>query len=384
MAEQTYIFREGHVYTMEGDKIISKVAEADFGAAPSQGHEIPGETQMPDPPYELRDDLSDSATCHACGTPSSPEDQYCSTCGEPLAGGHGQDDLGGVGGGPVPGDEAGAPQPVPHAQQMQANTITTPNGLTGKILGRVATVWGEEVTVRFENGVIKRLPVGTVKMAHEAAAPVTKDSESLNAVLSKSYQSDKDSLITRRAELVAVKNDAQAAVQGTTDEEAQKLSAVHVAANYEIKEIDEALAHISHEETEAFEPPAPIEGLPEVRQATMNKVDTWLDHTLASMQAEVESTDFEKLMNEAPEAFVAALNDAQLADAGTTRAMAETEIRSFTAGANEEIRDKYENVWLARVEQQRKHRLASRKQEVRKEASTKESAYNGPDEALFL
>src|SRR5689334_8796561 len=36
-----------------------------------------------------------------------------------------------------------------------ATHITTPNGVKGQILGRVATTWGEEITVRFENGEIQ-------------------------------------------------------------------------------------------------------------------------------------------------------------------------------------------------------------------------------------
>src|SRR5438270_12718836 len=37
-----------------------------------------------------------------------------------------------------------------------ATHVTTPNGAKGEILNRVAGVWGDEITVRFENGQIRR------------------------------------------------------------------------------------------------------------------------------------------------------------------------------------------------------------------------------------
>jgi hypothetical protein len=113
---------------------------------------------------------------------------------------------------------------------------------------------------------------------------------------------------------------------------------------------------------------------------------TWLDHTMNEMIAEAEATDYERLMDEGPEAFVAGLDDAPIAHAATTRVMATTFIRERTAAAAPEIREQYENVWLSRVEQCRKAELGNRKQANHKKASTKESTVqsNLPDDVLFF
>ena len=42
------------------------------------------------------------------------------------------------------------------AARKAATHITTPNGAKGEILNRVASLWGEQITVRFENGQIRR------------------------------------------------------------------------------------------------------------------------------------------------------------------------------------------------------------------------------------
>jgi hypothetical protein len=378
MAEPTYIFKDDNVYTVVEGKVVAKVKESDFEGQPG-GHQIADPQVMPEVPHELQDDLSDAIPCPACGAQTSPGDQFCPQCGQPIVpdqGGMGQEEQG------VPGADLYGQEPPPHAQAI-ANTIMTPNGLKGKILGRIAGLWGDEVTVRFENGVIKRLPVSAVTFAHEASTeePVGKVA-GLDSRLAAAYQGDRDSLVARLSELEAIKKGASRWVGSASNDEAQELDRIVTQAEYERLEVEAALAHISAEDTEAFEPPAPIENMPMADQASHGGSSTWLDQVVSAMVVEAENTDYEKLMDEGPESFVAGLEDTQIGESGATREAAVRFIRSLTAGADESLREKYEKVWLARVEQQRKARLSTRKEEVQKEASVE--APDAPDESLFL
>lgn len=377
MSEPTYIFKNGKVYTFVDGEIVASVVEADFNPD-EQGFVDPGHpVQMPDPPADVQHDLSgEGSTCPTCGAESSPEDQFCSQCGEPLAHG-GSGDEGGVPGADLYGQEppVGA-QPVAH--------VVTPNGLKGTVMGR-HNLWGEEVTVRFENGVIKHLPVSSVQFEKTAGAGEANGTiEAFDARLAATTDTDAGSLYERQNELEQIKKDARKAFVGGSDADLEALDRITVQANREIREINDALSHIGNEIEQNSQAFASIENLPAVQQASMGGNEaTWLDKTLGEMRAAVEATDFKKLMDEGPEVFIAGLDDAQLADAGTVRHMASRWIRSHTAGADEELRDKYDRVWLARVEDTRRQRLSARKEEVRKEASSQES-YDGPDDALFL
>lgn len=383
MADPTYIFRDGNVYTLVDGKVVSSVKEADFSDH-SGGHPIDGQVEMPAPPAGIAGELQgEAAACPSCGSSTSPGDVFCPQCGTPLgegAGGIDQDDpYAGL------GFTEQSPEPV-HAQPIAKQTVTTPNGLKGRVLARVPSLWGEEVTVRFENGVIKKIPVDQRLTFASSEETEASDSpvKSLEERLGASTLSDKDSLIERAKELDSIKVEARKMVAEASDADAVTLDRISVQADYEAREVSEALAHYADLEGQGFEAPAPIENLPAVEQASLGGVEAnWLDATVGEIVAEASSTDYTKLMDEGPEAFVAGLDDTQLADSGTVRVMASREIRSHTAGADEDMREKYERVWLARVEEQRRGRLASRKEEIRKEAAS-EDGPNAPDEALFL
>jgi len=90
------------------------------------------------------------------------------------------------------------------------------------------------------------------------------------------------------------------------------------------------------------------------------------------------------LMDEGPEAIVASMDDAAIADAGVTREVASRYIKSKTAAASSEIREKYEGVWLSRVEECRKAELLNRKEATKKEAAVEEDGQSDlPDDILF-
>src|SRR4051812_31166058 len=126
-----------------------------------------------------------------------------------------------------------------------ATHIITPNGVKGQILGRVASTWGEEITVRFENGEIRSFETsgreefvneGTQKTA--SANPI----ESLQAVLDKSYDHTKEGLRERIAELKDVARVASQHVAGGTAYEHQvKLDEIRVVAEAEAAEAQEVV-----------------------------------------------------------------------------------------------------------------------------------------------
>lgn len=382
MAEPTYIFRDGNVYTMEDEKIVASVKEADFEDPQGQGgHPVPGEVEMPEPPVDA------SQHCPGCGREAGIGDKFCPNCGTPLSEGSGESGLDVLEPYP-PGSQSTDGVLEPHAPGFASSTkqsVTTPNGLKGRVLARVPALWGEEVTVRFENGVIKRIPVDA-NLTFASVKEETPETpvKGLEERLAATTLTDKDSLVERAKELRKIKAEARKLVSDSPDSEAAILDRLCVEADYELREVTAALAHYSDIEGKGFEPPAPIDEIASVEQASIgsSKAD-WLESAHQEMVTEASAEDFEKLMDEGPEAFVAGLNLDQLADAGTARVMAAREIRSHTAGAHEDTRVDYERVWLARVEEKRREVLASRKEEVRKEASSQEET-PPPDESLFI
>lgn len=378
MGEPTYIFEDGKVYTMVDGKVVASVKEAEFDptaqGGPSQGgHQIPGEVQMPEAPADLQ-----GIPCPGCGQPTEPQDLFCPSCGTSLQGESGGPELGGR-----PGyDGENLPEFPPYTG---AQTVTTPNGLKGRVLARVPSLWGEEVTVRFENGVIKKIPVDQrlTFAAAERAPEGETSAQRLEERLATNFQSDKMSLVARGRELEKIKNEVASNVSVASDTEAVELSKIATQASYEQREVEAALEVIAAGEVEAYEAPAPIENLPAVTQASTGSSDaSWLDQVHNDMVTEANAVDYKRLMDEGPEQFVASLSPAQVADAAVTRVMASREIEAKVAGADETQREAYSRMWLARVENQRKAHLASHKEEVRKEAASDEPSH--PDESLFL
>jgi hypothetical protein len=396
MNEPTYIFENGHVYAMENGRVIAsaqdvdtleeKLAFGDFSQGPAgppapgpEAGGAPAPTAMPDPPADIQDDLGMAAQpCPQCGGQNC-QDGYCQDCGaqcdDPAAAGPpGMD----PGMGMDPG--AGAP----------GMSVTTPNGLQGQVLGKTAGMWGDEVTVRFENGRIVRLPVNdglkfsTTKTASKTGDPIG----DLERRLDVTPDGTAASLAARLKALSSIRTAATNMMPKASFDDQTRLASISAQADYEVKEVKEALAYISDEQANAYRPPtASYEfGKEVVAQETLGGGDaSWLDNTVDGMIAEAEATDYEKLMDEGPEMLVAELDAPVLANAGTTREIAARHIRSFTAGANPELRDQYEKTWLARVEEVRRVELANRKTETRKEAAAQEQDVPGlPDDALFL
>lgn len=376
MNEQpTYIFKNGSVYTVVGGKVVAAVPEGDFDPQPHGDHM---DQPMPNPPADVQQDLGLEQPCAQCGSHNC-QDGTCLDCGAPCAPAGGADDLAAFD--PRGGDTALPPSPAHHGPHV-GQVVTTPNGVKGTVLGKVAGMWGDEVTVRFENGVIKRLPVSdSLKFAaaEKQAEPTTFESR-----LAASVDGDRDSLVARLTTLAAIKRDATNEMGTAGFERDQQLHSFIVQAKSEEQEIKAVLAHL--DASEKFEAPAAFEfGKQVVATESLGGKDaSWLDHTVEDMIRQAEATDYEKLMDEGPESFVAGLDDGAVANQGVTASMASTFIRSKTAGADEELRTKYEQVWLQRVEQVRRSELANRKQATHKEAAAQEQDFsNLPDDVLF-
>jgi hypothetical protein len=365
MAEPTtYIFKDDHVYTMVNGQVVSSVKESEF--EPGAGGE--GGVEMPEAPADVQ-----GPPCPGCGMPTEPQDQYCPQCGTPLQG---------EGGGPEMGNQMGTEQPQPVGGQMVAH-VTTPNGMKGRVLARVPSLWGEEVTIRFENGNIVKVPVDqrlTFTTSEETSAAETA-AQSLEERLAAHFEQDKMSLVDRGRELEKIAKEASQHVSVANDQEAAKLGSIVSQAKFELAEVTAVIDAMLSGEQEAYTAPRSI---PMVSQASFNKNDSsWLEGVHADMTREASERDYRDLMDTGPEAFVASLDSAQMADAATTRIMATREIEAKTAGATPEQQDAFRRMWLARVEQQRQAQLSSFKEEVRKEASS-DTPTSAPDESLFL
>lgn len=392
MSDPTYIFEDDKAYAMVDGKVVAsarsveeleqKVADWDPHAHGSPDF---GGEDFSDP---YQDQFVDGSTCPACGTVGALAhgEPACPACGAPNEAAIPQhDDYSGEGV-DLP---AASPDTLPGDNLPPRHThIVTPNGLKGQILGRHKDLWGEEVTVRFENGRIASFHVAendeneytTEEDEEKKKNPI----ENLKKKVEKETSHDRASIQERLAELASVKKEASHLFQtGVSYDDEIALDEIRLQADYETGELAAALEQIDSEQAEAYRPPAPY-GYNAVEQETVGGGDgTWLDNTLGEMIDEAEGQDFDQMMQEGPELFVADLEDAPLADAGVVHQMASSFIRSKTAGINPEAVKEYEKTFLARVEAARREALKNRKEEMKKEAASEPVDNDGPAEELF-
>lgn len=282
--------------------------------------------------------------------------------------------------------------PVEETLPKTATHIVTPNGLTGQILGRHNDVWGETVTVRFENGRISTLHTATESNDIpefewvQKEADVTKTAlEDLEARIDEDFAADQDSLVSRLADLEDIEAKASAAIHKASLEDSYKYDGIVAMARHEADEIKAAIAGWDDAHANAYQPPAAFSMQAAEQESMGGGNSSWLDHTLGEMIADAESTDFDTLMDEGPEEFVADLEDGSLADTGTVRQMAASHVRSRVAGIDSEDAAAFETAFLTRVEQVRRQALNDRKSntKIAKEASVQED-HDGPADALFM
>lgn len=283
-------------------------------------------------------------------------------------------------------------QAAAEEKKRVATHIITPNGVKGEILGRAPSIWGEQVTARFENGIVDTFDIhagSQVDWVREnkkiagAGDPVSK----LSAILDTPYEHDKDTLRKRLETLAQVAREARAHIaNGAPYHSELELDKIVVAAEAEGIEVGEVLDHLESADMEAYAPPAPFEmGVAEQASLGRGATDNWLDVTAENMLNESAGTDYEKLLQEGPSVFVTELDDGALADTGVTRDMAIAHITSKTAGYTGDDVDEFRQTFVARTEVARRHELADRKTNVHKEAAQEQEVLdNVIDDALFL
>lgn len=269
-----------------------------------------------------------------------------------------------------------------------ATHITTPHGAKGEILTRVPSIWGEEITVRFENGQIRRFATmaGDEHLSYTRENPDAPKSirEAMMRELEEDYDHGISGLTTRLDRLSAIKTAASNyAASERSPLELQEYHKMVLAADQETLEIKEALAHLEDADTVAYVPPV----YAAVEQADLGRAkgDTWLDVTARKMIAESEDEDYDKLLEEGPVNLVSAMEDAAVHDAGVVREAAINFIVARTAGFQGEKIDAYREAFVAKAEQARRQDLNYRK-EAHQEAVQKEASVTDDisDEALFL
>lgn len=273
------------------------------------------------------------------------------------------------------------------ASKRTATHIITPNGMKGRLLGRTPDVWGERVTARMENGEIKEFhTTGHEKWANENHKVANSNPiVTLRERLGSTYGHDKTSLVDRLSELESIRREAgDLIIKGASYIDETQLDQIRVLADAESVEVGEVIDHLNSVD-DAIAPPTFSPQV--VEQATVGVRDdgsTWLEQTAQDMIEENSSQDFNKLLDEGPTVLVAELPDASLADAGSVRELALSHITSKTAGVESDQIDEYRQLFISRVEEERRLQLARRKKEVQKEAAV-ESPDNPdiPDEALF-
>lgn len=397
----TYVFENGKAYAfISGQAVASadsieelqKMAWNDPSVDPyeevGENYGRPDEHHVDQSPF-ADEPQAQTSECPRCHEPNGVDETgQCGACGHDVHDvdrglGQPNDPYAAEGGG---GEYEADPYDGPDYGHAYSHVVT-PNGLKGKVLGRTQDVWGDYVRVRFENGHIAQLHVSDETKFVNDEEEVTADSpvEDLRSRLDTQVVGDKESLTARASELRAIKVEATTLIReaGVTEADTVALDSIIVEATHEVAEVSDALEYLAT--SESFIPSAPFQASV-VEQASLGRdAGNWLDVIVADTIAEAESTDFQKLIDEGPEAFVAELDSAPLADQGVTRQMAASYIRTRTAGVqDDELRDKYETMWLSRVEEVRRTELASRKTKTHKEASVEHDEHASlPDDILF-
>jgi hypothetical protein len=273
-------------------------------------------------------------------------------------------------------------------KKRKATHIVTPNGVEGQIMGRTPTVWGEQITVRLANGTISHYNTRgdetyiTKKEASTDQSPI----ELLEQRLAAEYDHGKAGLVERLHELRDVAQEAtRLASAGAPYSIERQLDTIRTSAVAESAEVKTALDYLESSDAESFIPDAPFQMHAAEQVEFGHRSNDWLEVVAADMVEEAKGTDFEKLMTEGPGVFVADLEPATLADAGTVRELAYSHIIGKTAGFEGDEVVTYRNDFVARVEAARRREASAHKATTKKEAAVEHEAHvNAPDEALFM
>jgi hypothetical protein len=266
-------------------------------------------------------------------------------------------------------------------KKKSATHVVTPGGLKGQVLQRTASVWGDEVTVRFENGQVSTFSAHGVKDWMNEKLASANPVAALDSRLGSTYNHDRASLVARHAELVEIWKEASSLIRsGVGYSDQTELDKIVRTAEAEGEYITQAIDHIDEGNVEAYQPPEHQV----IEQADMGRSDDWLDAVVQDMINESDDNDFEQILQDDPTLLAAGLDDGIVADQGVSRELALSHIRNKTAGYVGDDVEEYVSQFLARFEAARRKELSTRTTETRKEAATATSRVeDAPDEALF-
>jgi hypothetical protein len=268
--------------------------------------------------------------------------------------------------------------------KKSATHVVTPGGLKGQILQRTASVWGDEVTVRFENGQVSSFSAHGVKdWMQEKTASASNPVEGLGQRLAKTYDHDRASLVARHAELVDLYHEAKTLIQsGVGYSDQTELDTIIRTAEAEGEQIKQAIDHIDAGEVEPYQ--MPEHQVTEQAPLGHGHSDNWIDALVQDMHAEAEGRDYEQILQDDPTLLAAGLDDGIVADQGASRELALSHVRAKTSGYVGDDVEEYVSQFLARFEAARRRELSTRTTDTRKEAATATSRVEDtPDEALF-
>lgn len=271
-------------------------------------------------------------------------------------------------------------------KERKASHIITPNGLKGQIISRVDGMWGNEITVRFENNEIRRFETTAgMEFVHEAAAEPANYTEALQTVLDRPVDTTRAGLTARIEELQAVQREAHDHFASERASSVQRdLNRISMQARVEIEEAKQALAYLQDVDEQNAAPSAPVYAAAEQVSLGQNSGNDWLEITAQQMIAESEAEDLEKLMSEGPTKLVSGLDDSAIHHAGTVQDIAAAFVMGRTAGFQGAEVEAYREAFVASAEQARRRELTYRKDAAREvETQKTASLENIPDEALF-
>lgn len=274
----------------------------------------------------------------------------------------------------------------------KATHIITPNGVRGKIVGRAMGIYGEEVTVRLENGRIAKYDLVGGEKFHLEDANASKVSayRELRSKLDEVPAITKGALLKRIEDLREVRKQARALIAGAPYLDAEELDDIIVTAGHEIKEAAQAIEYIDEQ---GYEAPRPFTHQA-VEQGSVGGGDaSWLSDVMAVALGEAEATDYDQLMDEAPETLIAEIETPVLSDQEAVHNIADEFVTSKTVGLESNAVQAFRQAFLARVEEVRVRESSARPNRERQVQAGKtqktakrlaDEASQVPDEGLFL
>lgn len=249
------------------------------------------------------------------------------------------------------------------ASRKTATHITTPNGLKGKVLGRTPSLWGEEVTVRFENGHISKLPTSRLSYSTEESSedPLAR----IASILATPVQDEIHSLTARLDALQEIPRLAAKIASSLGHDGLVSLDQHVMTARAESLEIKEAIASKQDELAQEYEPYRP-----EARAYE----ESWLDRVAAE---EVEAAQEEPLDTRVAR-FVTALSTDTLADGSL---VAQIVYDKVSSESNDE--EYIENFIEAAEQIRQTEHIARREATKQAHVASQQALSEATDEGLF-